>query len=64
MPGWWAALAVLVCLENSTWITEYTIFQVRLEINIWEKRIEVEIESYKQGIANRKVIVFKTEGTS
>jgi len=38
---------MLVCLENSAWIIEYTTSQVRLEIDVWKERIETEIEFYK-----------------
>jgi len=64
MQEWWVELAVLVHLENSTIQAEHTTFQVRLEMDIWEERIETEMESHKWGIADKRVIALKTKETS
>jgi len=47
MSKWQVALTVLVHLNNFVWTAECTISQVRLEIDIWEKRIEAEMEFYE-----------------
>ena len=64
MQEWWVELAVLVHLENSAIQAEHTTFQVRLEMDIWEERIEIEIEFHKWEVADKRVIALKTKETS
>ena len=45
-------------------MAEYKAFQVRLEINIWEERREVEMEFHKWEIADKRVITLRIKGMS
>ena len=45
-------------------MAEYKEFQVRLEINIWEERGEVEMEFHEWEIADKRVITLRIEGMS